>query len=1048
MPFGSRTNPEDAVNIPTVICPTMITSHTCQNPSLPVVGLFTNWIRSNPRAVPVVRFVLAMVLVVSGSRAALAIDSQRALTQALLRKWQIQQGLPQPTITVVAQTSDGTLWLGTQAGLYQFDGVRFEPALVTDGPSLDDLWINDLCEDSTGRVWIATRSEGLFSWRHGEVVNHAPLLGNFMRRVNCLMLDHSGQLWAGGEGGIAVYDRGTFRRYQRSDGLNIQNIKDIAQATDRSIWIGGDGRGLAVWKDQKFSDVPSAAKSVVNALLADSDGSIIAGTNFGVLRFNGQAAPVRLAEKLREETVECLARTRDGVVWAGTRNGLSRLIGEEVESLGTKAGLTQSTVLTICEDHEGTLWVGTKHGLNQLTDRRTLPLTESEGLPTNDAGAIAQDPNGQIWIGTLGQGLAKYDGRRCAVVANRRPKLPSRSLLSLAATADGGLWAGTKAGVFLWRDGQIVTQMSRPEGLPHHNVNALAIDDRGHLWIGTEKGLVVFDGTSVKAPVDDPALAKSNVNALHDAGPKGVLCSTSNGVYLVHEGKATSLPGDEGWLRDVHTVEIGPEGEFWLAARGRGLMLVNGGEVAYFTVADGLFDDEIAGIACADDDSLWMGCSRGIFSVPRSSLLRFARGKHQGPLGGISLSISEAQRTVECQRNVHPAVFKARNGDIWFSTIHGVIAVDPKKLDGDFPPPRPVVKRLLVNGQPTSPDQPIVVSPGSLNLSLRYTSNSLSWPTRTTFRYQLLGFDKDWIYAGTRREAFYTNLSPGTYTFRVSAAGINQPWTDSTIPVQVTLRAAFWQTPWFPALLGLLALAGVSLFLRLRVLRVRTRMNAIVSERARIARELHDTLIQGFSGVTMQMQAVSAKVGDPELKTVINDVIADAGACLREARQSVAGLRNSMGTSMGLAAALEQTARQLTETRDVRLQLELPDSTPHLPVEVQFNLLRIAQEAITNATRHANARTIDVALTPKAGRLALRVHDDGVGFAVPERETPDQRHYGLIGMRERSRQISADLTIESKPGAGTTILVDLPLAGIEQSAPAAQPSTYDSSKAS
>jgi signal transduction histidine kinase len=224
-------------------------------------------------------------------------------------------------------------------------------------------------------------------------------------------------------------------------------------------------------------------------------------------------------------------------------------------------------------------------------------------------------------------------------------------------------------------------------------------------------------------------------------------------------------------------------------------------------------------------------------------------------------------------------------------------------------------------------------------------------------------------------------------------------------------------------------------------------MHAIVSERARIARELHDTLIQGFSGVTMQMQAVSAKVGDAELKTAINGVIADAGACLREARQSVAGLRSSTGTSMGLAAALEQTARQLTETRDVRLQLELPASTPNLPVEVQFNLLRIAQEAITNATRHANARTIDVALTPKPGRLALRVHDDGVGFAVPERETPDQRHYGLIGMRERSRQISAGLTIESKPGSGTTILVDLPLAGIEHNGAASQPPAYNPSKA-
>ena len=297
------------------------------------------------------------------------------------------------------------------------------------------------------------------------------------------------------------------------------------------------------------------------------------------------------------------------------------------------------------------------------------------------------------------------------------------------------------------------------------------------------------------------------------------------------------------------------------------------------------------------------------------------------------------------------------------------------------------------------------------------------------FRYRLEGFDNDWIEAGSRREAFYTNLPPGTYRFHVSAANPEEPWTDADSTVQLTLTPAFWQTRWFPILAALLTIGAVWLFLRLRVLRVRARLDAIVAERSRIARELHDTLIQGFSGVTMQMQAVSTRLNDPSVRDAIDDVIADAGACLREARQSVAGLRSSQGTSMSLPAAIEQAARQLTETRDVRLHLELPSAAPVLPVEVEFNLLRIAQEAIANAARHAHARTIDVSLHQQQGRLALRVHDDGVGFAVAEKEQLDHRHFGLIGMRERSRQISADLSIDSRPGAGTTILVDLPLAG-------------------
>jgi len=987
---------------------------------------------------------LVLVLVFSGT--ASAIDSQRTLTQALLRKWQIQQGLPQPTITVITQTSDGTLWLGTQSGLYQFDGVRFDSALVIDGPSLEDLWINDLCEDAGGRLWIATRGDGLISWQNGTTAKHDQPAGTVMHRINCLFLDRENRLWAGGDGGIVVHDHGSFRRYDVSSGLKIPIVRDIAQAADHSLWIGGDGAGLVVSKDGTFRDIPAAASFVANALLADPDGSMLAGTSQGLVkvRDDGTFTRVAPASDLANDTVECLARTRDGVLWAGTRDGLRRLLGEEVESLGTREGLTQSTVLTICEDTEGGLWVGTKHGLNQITDRRTLPLTTTEGLPTNDAGPILQTPDGEIWIGTLGGGLAKFDGRQCDVAANLESGLPSLRLRSLAAGGDGGLWIGTDRGVCLWREGKVVRTLTRNEGLPSDDINCLAADDAGNLWIGTPRGLVRFHGETVDQPVADGALDQVAVNVLKNIGPRGIIASTSKGVFIVHEGQATPLPGDEAWLRDVLAIEVGPDGEFWLASRGRGLMMVNGTDVAQFTVEDGLFDDEIVGIARDNDDKLWMGCSRGIFSVSRAAFLAFAKNGGKEPLGYFSLSPTEAQRTVECQRGVQPAVSRTVNGDIWFSTIHGVIVVSPRKLEDMFPSPRPVVSRLLVNGRTTSPDEPIIVSPGSMNLAVRYTSHNYVWPTRTMFRYQLEGFDKDWVYAGSRREAFYTNLPPGRYHFRVGASAFGQPWNDSPKSIEITHRAAFWQTPWFPLLLGLIAISLIWLFLRLRVLRVRTRMNAIVAERARIARELHDTLIQGFSGVTMQMQAVSAKVEDPELRDAIQGVISDAGACLREARQSVAGLRNSMGTSMGLAAALEQTARQLTETRDVRLHLELPQSTPSLPVEVQFNLLRIAQEAITNATRHASARTIDVALKQRPGRLALRVHDDGIGFSVVDREGPDQRHYGLIGMRERARQISADLTIESKPGAGTTILVDLPLSGSELSGAASPPPAYHS----
>ncbi|HVJ68133.1 MAG TPA: two-component regulator propeller domain-containing protein, partial [Caulifigura sp.] len=679
--------------------------------------------------------------------------------------------------------------------------------------------------------------------------------------------------------------------------------------------------------------------------------------------------------------------------------------------------------------HEGSLWVGTKNGLNQFVDRRTLPLTETEGLPNNDAGPVVQDPQGRIWIGTL-NGLARYNGRRCEKAASKKKDgLPGDGIQSLAVAGDSGLWVATNMGVCLWRDNKVVTTLGKNEGLPVNGVSCIALDGSGILWLGTPKGLFTFDGTSLSRFDEMPDAATAAVQTLTRSGAD-LLAATSSGVFRISGGHAVALPGDAEWLRSVYAINVGPDGELWMAARGRGLLLIQGDKSTPITVTDGLFDDEIVGIARHEGrDELWMGCSRGIFSVKREQLLNFVAGK-QRQFKCWSLSPTESLRTVECQRRAQPAVSQTSDGRIWFSTIHGVIAVDPEKMDRGLPVPKVEVTRLLVNGRPTHAQGPITVTPGPLNLSIRYTANSYASPTRTLFRYRLDGFDKQWIDAGARREAFYTNLSPGTYTFHVSALNPGDPWTDLPNPIQITVGAAFWQTPWFPVLAGALVLGGVWGYLRLRVLKVRTRMDAIISERTRIARELHDTLIQGFSGVTMQMQAVSARVGDPNLRSAISEIIQDAGACLREARQSVAGLRNSVGTSMGLSKAIEQTARQLTETRDVRLQLELPESAPTLPVEVEFNLLRIAQEAITNAARHSNARTIDVSLMKQPGRLALRVRDDGIGFTVTDRERTTQ-HYGLVGMRERSRQISADLTIESRPGVGTTILVDLPLAADE-----------------
>jgi signal transduction histidine kinase len=370
-----------------------------------------------------------------------------------------------------------------------------------------------------------------------------------------------------------------------------------------------------------------------------------------------------------------------------------------------------------------------------------------------------------------------------------------------------------------------------------------------------------------------------------------------------------------------------------------------------------------------------------------------------------------------------------RDGQMWFSTIRGLIVIDPEHLQRNVPPPPVVIEDPIVNGRSESAARIGSLAPGQKNLEFNYTGLSFLAPTRLTFRYKLEGYDKNWIDAGTRRQAFYTNLPPRTYTFRVTACNVaDDLCNDTGDAVAFTLAPAYYQRAWFwPLMLALAALAGWLIY-QIRIRRLRERYDLIVAERSRIARELHDTLIQGFSGITMAMQALAARLRSTEERSRLQDIIQDAASCLRETRRSVAGLRGAhAAAAFGLSGSIAQATRQITETKKVRLKLKLDHEPPNLPAEFEYNLLRIATEAVSNAVKHSGARNIEVTLKAAskaaAGTIFLSVADDGAGCEPSENGHLKPGHYGLIGMKERAAQIAAEFSFESAPGRGTIVSV-------------------------
>ncbi len=921
---------------------------------------------------------------------AFGLDSNRKLTQYVHRIWQTQQGLADATVYSILQTQDGYLWLGTQGGLVRFDGVRFTPVETIYPSAPTNIWVRDLAQDSKGALWIATNESGVYRLENGSFSHYSQKDGLPSDSVIFVITGRNGDIWAGTTSGVARIADGKIQAYQVATSF----VRNGFLAPDGSLWIGGDGPRVSVFDGSAF--VPRtlaslSADSGVRAISGSRDGTMWFGTNIGLIRYkDGQEKLYTTKDGLVDNWILDLFESRDGTLWIGTRNGFSRIRNGDVESFEPQEGLSQSTVYSVYEDREGSLWVGTKHGLNQFLDGRGIPYTVNEGLPTNDTGPVLQDGSGMIWIGTLGSGLVRFDGRKFTTLTTK-DGLASNYVNALAEDADGSLLAGTSRGVNRVRDGRVSSVQSTGD------VRSLLRDRSGKLWIGTTRA-------------GEPVLAQGE-----DAAGR-IYISTASGVFL---SNGEPVLQNNNPIRGVAAFYRDPEGGFWMGTLGNGLRLLENGKISSFYMRDGLFDSEIYGITGDSEGRLWVACSKGIYAVSRAELRKFAAGqlKH---VTSYPYSPTDALRVIECKPGVQPAVSITKDGKLWFSTIRGLLVIDPH-WQRNLPPPSVVIEEVTVNGVRENPADIARLAPGRKNIEFTYTGLSLVVPSRITFRYILEGFDKAWIDAKGRREAYYTNLPPGSYKFRVSACVAEGVCSTSDSAVDFVLAPQIYQRVWFWPMLAVLIGAGIWGGHKLRIRRLREQFGLILTERNRIARELHDTLIQGLSGITMEMQALAARMKTPEDRKRLDEIIEDAGACLRETRRSVAGLRSG---NSGLAAAIEQAARQITETKDIKLKLNLANRPTGLAPDVEYNLVRIAQEAVTNSVKHSGARTVEVALNYSPKALRLEVKDDGSGFS--ENGNGKAGHYGLIGMKERASHIGASLDLASAPGRGTTVSVVLP----------------------
>jgi signal transduction histidine kinase len=965
---------------------------------------------------------LALAAVVSAlPAAALALDPQKGLAECTVQTFGIADGLTGAPVRAISQTPDGYLWIGTYGAVDRYDGGRIVRLETPTG-----LDVVGLVPTPDGGLLITAKNGDPICARSG-LLAPCPASGPRLpagTRLLAIHRDREGALWLGTDKGLYRFlgDRLTAHHTAGPDGFG--EITGLHRDARGRVWVAAT-KGLFVSDDGAFRPwkgpagvVPPPARSV----FAAPAGHLWVATDRLLLRIEGDRVDSYTQPDgggWRSTVIE----DRDGNVWIGSQGGLIRFRDGRFEVFTRRDGLPDEDVMALFEDREGTLWVGTRSGtVTQFTDR-TIPTNAGPpSLRRDSIESVVEHPAGTLWFASW-RGLTSWkDGRERTYT--RADGLPSEHVFSLYPGAGGELWVAAAKGLLRVREGRI----EPPVWTPPSPTRLMSVyrDRQGTVWVGTDDGLLRLEAAGLQAVPPEAGFAPGQVRGFGEDDQGTLWVTTESGLARVGEGRLVrhepALPADRGVYKDS-------DGALWFGA-GTQLVRRRQGGFRAFTPAEGLPGDPLYQMLGDDHGALWVATSRAILRISRRSLEDVDAGR-QPRVDLVSFQTSDQRAEIAGRRSRTPGAWKDGAGRLWFATLNGAVTIDPTRVRTNTVPPTVVIEKAAVDGRPADPARLNAFPPGSGNLELHFGGVTLVEPRRAMHRYRLEGFDAGWVDAGGRRSASYANLPPGEYRFRVQAANADGVWNDTGATLRLQLAPHFHQTPAFYALciLGVVAAAATAYQVRLR--RLRAQYLAVFAERTRVARELHDSLLQGMTAAALLLDHVRAELpasasAAAERLAVVEHALKTS---LEEARRVVWNLREQPAGMDDLGLALSRLASRLADGTPVRCRVRVEGRAAPLSHEVQGSVFRIAQEAVTNAVKHAEARQIDVRLRYDEHAVGVSVSDDGRGFD-PDRVDPARAgHFGLVGMRERASRVGASLTIESQPGQGTRVDLSVPMNG-------------------
>jgi signal transduction histidine kinase/ligand-binding sensor domain-containing protein len=974
-----------------------------------------------------------------------------------IQNWQVEQGLPQISITSIAQTPDGYLWLGTFNGLVRFDGVRFVVFDEGNTPALGSSRIAQLQTDDQGALWIVTATGGCVRMAAGQFTATPappdPLLlgaGEFSNDPNprVLLSDRTNRWWQIEHGRPVPLDRADRPRSDEEPRFLFEN-SGVA-------WLVNQGRPTRITRNEPLNLVAYEGSTsnhtqlTITSAAASQSGGYWLATETGIYRLR-QGKEVSKIAPLPAGIEQPMSLREDGQgnLWAGKWGaGVCRLEPDgSWRKFSAGTGLADNLVNCLFRDREGSLWVGTfQGGLYRLRPRVFQMYHVAEEAGNGVVMSVTQDRQGRMWFGVNGGGLNTWSGGKLHPVTEPAVFRSFPLAYSVLADRQDALWVGLYGTLVLHWQNDTVTpyglqDASKQPMTPH----ALFEAHNGTIWLGCTHGLISYAGGRLTHYTRRDGLSCDTVVALAEDRLGTLYAGTDGGgLNCLRQGQFTCFTQRDGLADDhVSSLYMDKEEALWIGTANGGLSRFTHGRFANFSAKDGLPSATIGTLIEDDQGNLWLGSNRGIIRVSRQQLNAYADGDRR-PVVWEVFGLSHGLTTVGCTGSGQPASWKARDGKLWFATIKGAAVVDPKHVPFNPLPPPVVIEEVVMDDQlqALQSAKPVLTAPPRTHrVEFRFTGLSLVAPEEVRFRYRLEPFDSDWIDAGTRRVAYYTGIPPGDYQFRLTACNNNGVWNETISSLSLVVLPPWWMTWWFRALamLGAAGLVFGTYERRLHRLRrerlaqesfSRQLIASQENERRRLAGELHDGMGQDLLVIANQAQlSLSREANPPGTAARLKDIAETAKHALQQARRMAHNLRPGLIEELGFTEALQASAEKATQAAGIALTLELANVDGLLPPEFEVNLFRIVQEALNNVIKHARASEVKIELSHKSTGLRLLLEDNGCGFDPGRLEAaaPAQRGLGIRQISERVRMMGAQVTLDSRPGHGTRWTIAVPV---------------------